>query len=110
MTDLPFVDWDRGTEWIYEGRRCMNLYGWIDREEDEYKDFVLIGVYEQEEVEEADVAFHGTSSAKYSEEIHERLFPDEDVDEMHNDCFRLEDAFDVPNMVRVQDGGENHES
>jgi hypothetical protein len=107
MTDLPFVNWDRGTEWIYEGRRCMTVYGWIEREKDDYKDFVLVGVYEEEDSEEASVEFHGTSSKKYSKEIQRRLFPDEDIEEMHNECFRLEDKFDVPNLIRLKDGGEN---
>jgi hypothetical protein len=110
MTDLPFVDWDRAVEWIYEGRKCMNIYGWIERENDQYKDFVLIGVVEKEDVEEAEVIFHGTSSAEYSEEIHKRLFPKDDLDEMHNECFRLEKRFDVENLIQLDERGENLES
>lgn len=104
LTDLPFVEWDRGTEWTYEGRKCLNIYGWINRENDDYKDFVLVGVYEEENKEEADVVFHGTSSEKYSEEIHRRLFPEDDL-ETHDECFRLENRFDVDNVVRR---GESH--
>jgi hypothetical protein len=106
MTDLPFVDWDRATEWIYEGRKCMRIYGWIERDNDEYKDFVLIGIYEMEDVEKADIEFIGTSSEKYSEEIFKRLFPDADLDE-HNECIRLENHFDVENVIVLDDGGEN---
>lgn len=106
MTDLPFVDWDRAIEWIYENRKCMNIYGWIERENDQYKDFVLLGFYEKEDVEEAEVTFHGTSSSKYGEEIYKRLFPEDDVVEMHNECFRLEDRFDVENLVKIQKKGE----
>lgn len=108
MTDLPFVDWDRGIDWIYEGRKCLNMYGWIERENDQYKDFVLVGVYEEEDEDEADIVFHGTSSEKYSEEIHKRLFPEDDLD-THNECFRLEDRFDVKNLVKLQDRGESSE-
>ena len=106
MTDLPFVDWDRATEWIYEGRKCMRIYGWIERAKDEYKDFVLIGIYEMEDVEKADIEFIGTSSERYSEEIFKRLFPDADLDE-HNECLRLENRFDVENVIEVDDGGES---
>jgi len=108
MSDLPFVDWDRGIEWEYEGRKCMNIYGWIERENDQYKDFVLIGVYEKEDIEKAQIDFLGTSSAKYSEEIHKRLFPDDDL-EAHNECFRLEERFVVENLVQLDHGGENQE-
>jgi len=107
MTDLPFVDSDRATEWIYEGRKCLNIYGWIEREKDDYKDFVLVGVYEKDGKEEADVVFHGTSSEKYSKEIHRRLFPDEDVDEIHKECFRLENRFDVENLIELSSESEN---
>lgn len=106
MTDLPFVDWDRAIEWIYEGRKCMRIYGWIERDNDEYKDFVLIGIYEMEDVEKADIEFIGTSSEQYSEEIFKRLFPDADLDE-HNECIRLENRFDVENVIVLDDGGEN---
>jgi hypothetical protein len=105
MTDLPFVEWDRGVEWVYEGRRCLRIYGWIDREKDQYKDFVLVGIYEKEDVEEAQIELEGTSSEKYSEEIFKRLFPEVDL-EQHNECFRLEDKFDAPNLIRLRDGGE----
>ena len=107
MTDLPFVEWDRGTEWTYaDGLKAMGIYGWIEREEDDYKDFVKIEIYEREDVEKAKVEFHGTSSEKYSKEIHRRLFPEDDMEEMHNECFRLENEFDVDNVIRR---GENPE-
>lgn len=101
LTDLPFVKWDRCIEWVYEGKKCTNLYGWIEREEDDYKDFVLVGVYEVEDKPEANVEFHGTSSKKYSKEIHSRLYPNEDADEMHNECIRVENRFDVENAVAL---------
>ena len=103
MTDLPFVRWDRAVEWVHERRKCLNIFGWIEREKDSYKDFVLIGIYEIEDKEEADVQFHGTSSKKYSKEIHKRLFPNKDAEEMHNDCFRLEKNFDVENLIEIQE-------
>lgn len=106
MTDLPFVDWDRGGEWVYEGRKCMRIYGWIEREKDQYKDFVLVGIYEKEDGEKATVEFHGTSSEKYSEEIHKRLFPGKSLDK-HNECFRLEKRFDAENVIELEDEGDN---
>lgn len=108
MTDLPFVDWDRGTEWTYEdGLKAMSIYGWIQREKDDYKDFVNIAIFEKEDVEKAKIEFWGTSSEKYSEEIHKRLFPEDDLDEMHNECFRLEDRFNVENLIKLLNGGES---
>jgi hypothetical protein len=106
MTDLSFVDWDRGTEWVYEGRKCMRIYRLIELAKDQYKDFVLIGIYEMEDVERADIEFLGTSSKEYSEEIFQRLFPDTSLDE-HNECFRLENRFDVENLIELSNGGEN---
>jgi len=106
MTDLPFVDWDRGIDWVYEGRKCVKIYGWIEREKDQYKDFVIVGIYENEDTEDAEVEFLGTSSEKYSEEIFKRLLPDVDLDE-HNECFRLEDRFDAENVIELDKGGEN---
>lgn len=35
---LPFVTWDRYVEF----ETLIRVYGWIEREEDEYKDFVLL--------------------------------------------------------------------
>lgn len=102
MTDLPFVDWDRGVKYECDGLKRIVIYGWIEREEDAYKDFVVIGIYEKEDVEEATVDYIASSSSKYSEEIHRRLFPDEDTEE-HNECFRLEDKFDIQNLVRIRD-------
>ena len=106
MTDLPFVDWDRGTEWKFQdGLKGITIYGWIEREKDQYKDFVLVKVFEKEEKDKAEIAF-ATSSQKYSEEIFKRLYPDASLEE-HNECFRLEDRFNVPNLIRLRDGGDS---
>lgn len=108
MTDLPFVKWDRATNYTNEDDlKFSTIYGWIEREEDQYKDFVVVRIFEKEEVEEAGVEYIATSSAEYSEEIHQRLFPN-DEPEMHNECYRLEDKFDVQNLVKIEDiEGEN---
>lgn len=91
---LPFVEWDRYTrgEWSAE-MEYVAVYGWIDRE-DEYKDFVLIRFWPATES-----FVFTTSSDEYSEEIHRRLLGDDG----HNECHRVEHAFDVPNAIEEGD-------
>ncbi len=87
MNALPFVDWDR-----YSGdEEVVSVYGWIDRDEDSYKDFVIIGVDKNGD------SYYDTSSAKYSAEIHKLLA----MQGKHSDCQRVEDFFDVKNAVKL---------
>jgi hypothetical protein len=87
---LSFVQWDRFTE--HDG--IYTFYGRIDREQDSYKDFVVM-------VYEVGLEWTGftTSSAKYTEEIYRILFGNNL--ENHADCIRVEDHFDIPNCIRL---------
>ena len=93
---FPFVQWDRFTYFKY----IVRVYGWIDREEDEYKDFVHFEC----NLENQSILFLGTSSDKYSERINDTLNEILDEEAGHTPCQRVEDQFDVENSVQL--GGE----
>ena len=95
--ELPFVKWDR----FIDCHSAVVVFGWIDREEDSYKDFVSVEVSYRGYVE------FTTSSAKYSETIsniyvsHGRL-----PSGTHQPCQRIEDnsrLAGVKNVVRIRD-------
>lgn len=95
MEKLDFVQWDRLT--------ITAAYGWIDREQDGYKDFVVLLFDSLFPIERtADLGFV-TSSEKYSLEISKRLGMNVDN---HAPCSRVEDNFDIKNCIRL----ENSES
>lgn len=71
----------------------MMIYGWIDREQDEYKDFIIL------EFDIDGVRQMTTSSAKYSKEFATRLGWEND----HDDCERAEDYFDNVKCVKLSD-------
>ncbi len=86
MNALPFVTWDRysgGDEWV-------GIYGWINREKDNYKDFIVLSINKQGDL------YYDTSSSKHSLEISELLGFDTDS---HVDCIRVEDTFKVDNAI-----------
>jgi len=95
--ELPFVNWDR----FVDCGRIVVAFGWIDREKDNYKDFVCVEVSQRGYVQ------FTTSSAKYSETIsdiyvkHGRLSPG-----THEPCQRIEgdgQLAEVENVVRIRD-------
>ena len=100
MTDacneLPFVNWDR----FVDCGRTVVVFGWIDREKDNYKDFVCVEISQRGYVD------FTTSSAKYSETIseiyvrHGRLSSG-----THEPCQRLEDSqrlSGVKNVIKIR--------
>ena len=107
LQQVPFVEWDRFTVGEMDGEQFVDVYGWIDRD-DEYKDFVWArfwAVWEQVE--------YTTSSDEYSEQIHINWFGKESLDD-HNPCRRVENQFDVDNAVQLtkqkrltSDGGQS---
>lgn len=106
LSALSLVEWDRFTIGDWNGTQSVSAYGWIDRE-DEYKDFVLIIFWaENEEL------YYISSSDEYTVEIHQTLF-DESPEE-HNDCRRVEHTFDVENAIelteqaKLTDGGADY--
>ena len=95
--ELPFVNWDR----FIDCNDSVMLFGWIDREEDSYKDFVCV------EVSGRGYVSFTTSSAKYSETISDiyvsqgRLLPG-----THRPCQRVEDSYQlagIRNVVKIRE-------
>jgi hypothetical protein len=94
--ELPFVNWDR----FIDCGSIVVVFGWIDREEDNYKDFVSVEVSHRGYVE------FTTSSAKYSETISDIYFSHGRLpSSAHNPCQRIEDndrLADVRNIIRIR--------
>ena len=90
---LPFVSWDR---FAFEGE-TIAIFGWIARDTDAYKDFVLLEMH----AGTGDVERVTTSSAKYSKEIADIMLGEGNN---HTDCIRAEDWFDVPNIIKLREG------
>jgi hypothetical protein len=90
LRKLPFVTWDRYVSFP-EG---VEVYGWIDRPRDAYKDFVSLFFYP-----DGDVAF-STSSAKMSLPIHKLLNGGRASG--HRRCRRVEGHFRVRNVLRAK--------
>jgi len=85
LSMFPEVSWDR---WSGEDGD-ITIFGWIDRD-DSYKDFCLINFTDNEPYEIY------SSSAKYTDSFCGRL------DFTHDQCKRVEDTFNVSNMIRLK--------
>jgi hypothetical protein len=95
LEKLPFVRWDR---FVRNNEGAICVYGWIDREQDAYKDYVEITYVPNPAKGVGCYDFHyGTTSKKYSERIGELLGFDG-----HNDCERVEDHFPITNVIRLK--------
>ena len=110
LTRLDFVEWDRFVVGDDSGGHgtYIEVYGWIDRDADDYKDFVLVTFFPDTENE---LMGFTTSSDEWTQEIHRRMFDSEPKE--HNDCQRVERTYDVPNAITLgesldayTDGGE----
>ena len=87
LTSLHFVKWDRFVEFD----DTIIIYGWIDKS-DSRKDFVTLQV--------APTVDYVTSSVKYSPIINKILgFTDEEHET--SKCQRVENVFDIPNMIKL---------
>lgn len=95
MRLLPFVQWDRYTF----SDATWQVYGWVDREKDSYKDFVVF-IYGIEKVgDQQYITFrYVTSSAEHSEEIAELL---KMGGKQHAVCKRVEDISKLENVIRL---------
>ena len=86
LEKLNFVEWDR-----YFGKgENLSFFGWIDRDKDNKKDFVLI------EFNNGKIVYYGTSSKEYSKEIADVLGKE------HTDCKRVEDFCNISNMIKLK--------
>lgn len=96
MECLDFVDWDRFTLSNWANHQGVTAYGWIDRD-DGYKDFVVVIFWPANRD-----LYYVTSSDTYSEEIYRRLH-DDDPEDGHGGCRRIEDWFDVENAIELEE-------
>lgn len=91
MDKLDFVMWDRYVD-AWDEVRVIEVYGWIPREQDSYKDFVLL------HFQDASYSYT-TSSVKWDDTIAQLL----GLGKNTIDCQRLEDLFpDKPNVIKLK--------
>lgn len=87
LEELEFVSWDR----LYQWEQGLVVYGWIEREEDSYKDFLVIEFEKQTGI----VVRWDTSSAQFHDIIAQVL------DTEAIECERVEDFFNLENMIEL---------
>ncbi len=98
---LPFVEWDRYTE--TEPGREYAIYGWIPREKDGYKDFVVLTYYGPDHFAYQEGFAFITSSAKHTHAIADMVRTASEAEDPHNDCIRVESTFpDVQNVIHLK--------
>ena len=98
LESLGMVEWDRFVRAEDDGLGVyFDIYGWIDREEDAYKDFILLRVFPETD---ENMRMFTTSSDRYHAEINEILFG-ESAETNH--CQRVEHTFEVPNVVELDE-------
>lgn len=95
LDKFDFVEWDRFSSF----KHVVRVYGWIDREEDDYKDFVHL----EFNLKSKDVLFLGSSSSKYDEEIMNVLNDVLGNKDCMVECERVENHFDDLENVVVLD-------
>jgi len=85
LKKLSFVMWDR-----YFGKAPnLAFFGWINREYDSYKDFVLLDFSVRP-------VWFATSSKEYSSKIADIL------NQEHSECKRVESFCDLPNVIKLK--------
>ena len=98
LSDLHFVKWDRfwtDAEFNSNIPTLITVFGWINREQGDYKDFVILDFTLKANMKPSRVYFLGCSSAYYSKKIAEIL------GSKHTDCKRVEDYFLIRNKVVI---------
>ncbi len=93
---FEFVRWDR----FIELQESYCIYGWIDREKDNYKDFLFIEYSKKEKT----IVFWLSSSATFDHKIIELLMHPETLALALNNakCKRVEDFFDVKGAIKLK--------
>ncbi|MEK6878281.1 MAG: hypothetical protein AABY22_01665 [Nanoarchaeota archaeon] len=86
LNKLIYVEWDR----YFEYKGGLVCFGWIDREKDNYKDFVTL----EFNTESKGLVMFTTSSALYSKDIAEILGFD------YSECKRIENKFKANRVIR----------
>ena len=100
LESLWMVQWDRFVQAQDPDLGVFfDIYGWIDREADSRKDFILLRLFPESE---DNLRLFTTSSSRYHDTITEILFGS--VDDS-NPCQRVEHTFDIENAIE-NDGPE----
>jgi len=96
LETLSWIKWDRYVTGsgltTHDSRFYAEVYGWIERE-DEHADFVVLTVFGDGEIG------HVTSSPMADKRINKELYGA--PADAGNECQRVEDEFDAPNMVEL---------
>lgn len=96
LPDCGNVKWDRFVEGkTTAGLDFIEVYGWIKREKDKYKDFVSLSLYS-----DGKNGSYLTSSAKYSLPIYKAL--NRGVGMGHRKCIRVEHRFRIKNSIKLK--------
>lgn len=95
LSKLEYVQWDRYTELQNENLETIyRLYGWINRKNDKYKDFIVI----EYNTDTKKYSLISTSSAKYSHQITKDL----DI-QTHTECKRIQDLYpQLDNKIEIE--------
>ncbi len=94
LSDLNFVYWDRFVDTVYNKQRRLRFYGWIERDKDSYKDFVVLDVFPEDLTVD-----YLTSSDNLTEEISNILYGDV---KDHTTCQRVEYIFNISNSIKLK--------
>lgn len=89
LKEFSFVNWDRFTR----HKKYLCVYGWIEREKDSYKDFIVVIFLSKEKkykVISTSTLLHHDDIAKL---VHEKMVT----------CERVEDNFLIKNCVKLKD-------
>ena len=91
LKKVEFVQWDRFLLLENKDIKIAHIYGWIEKENSGYKDFVLL----EFDVKDKKAYMIVTSSDKHSEKLCQ-IFNTE-----HNKCRRVEDNFHIENSIKL---------
>jgi hypothetical protein len=94
LEKFKFVHWDRFTESDTE----INFYGWIDRKQDNYKDFLVLTIGKGNWKRKKPPVWFITSSKKYSKKIIKILRHKE---KNHLSCKRIENYYVIKNSIHI---------
>lgn len=93
LESLPFVKWDRFIAKL--AFKEIIVYGWIDRDKDAYKDFIVLKMNTHRKT-----VSYVTSTVEWHGAIEQRLFRRSNPPK----CVRVEEYFKVENSIKL-----NHE-
>lgn len=92
LAKFTFVDWDR----FCEDEEEISVYGWIKREQDGYKDFIVLTV--PKTADKVEDVWYITSSAKWDPEICRIL---KIAEENQIPCQRVEWSYNIKNKIKL---------